>query len=669
MKKTVIMLFTLTALVACNGGKKVPAIDTANLDPEVNPAENFYQYATGGWQKNNPLKPEYARYGSFDALDENNVNRINGLFTELGKQRHEPGSVGQKISDLYALGLDSLRLNEEGAAPLKPYLEDIQAITDAKSLARATARILYNGDGPFFGIYAMADLTDSDTNVEYITQSGLGMGDRDYYLDAENAALKAGYKDYLVKVLTLAGVDDPEKTASDALEVEDNIAKVSWSRVEQRDIHKSYNPTSYDELVKTYPNLHFDELHAAVGIAPQEKIIVCEPSYLKGLDAYVKKAPLEKLKNYLTAIVVDGAANVLSDDFYDASFDFYSKQMSGVQEQKPRWKRSQGRVNGLLGEAVGELYVAKYFPEKDKERMLTLVGNIKNALGEHIDSLDWMTDATKAKAREKLDNFHVKIGYPDKWKDYSSLTIDPSLSYYENIVRAHNWIADDNLSKLGKPVDKEEWQMSPQTVNAYYDPTTNEICFPAAILQPPFYNTDADDAVNYGAIGVVIGHEMTHGFDDQGRNFDKDGNLVDWWTPEDAEAFKAKADKLTEQFNEVEVLPGVHANGALTLGENIADLGGLRIAYTALQNALGDSRPGLKDGFTPEQRFYLGFATVWAQNITDEAIARQTKMDEHSLGNNRVNVPIRNLDTFFDAFGIKEGDKMYRPEEERVVIW
>ncbi len=664
------MILALAAVVGCGRTENaVPAIDPANLDTSVSPAEDFYQYATGGWQKNNPLKPEYSRYGSFDALAENNVNRINGLFTELGKEEHETGSVGQKISDLYALGLDSLRLNEEGAAPLRPYIAQVMTITDLRSLAQVLAEVHRNGDEPFYGVYVEADLKDSGTNIAYLSQSGLGMGDRDYYLDEENAELKAGYSDFLVKVLTLAQIPDPEKVAADALDVEDAIAKVSWSRVEQRDIKKSYNPTTFKRLVRSYPNLCLDVYTEAAGIETSGNIVVCEPSYFKGLNDYLHSTPVVKLRNYVLAQVVAGGCSLLGDEFYDASFEFYSRQMAGIQEQKPRWKRAQAMTDRLLGEAVGQLYVEKYFPESDKERMLDLVGHIRESLREHISGLDWMSDATKARAFEKLDNFTVKIGYPDKWKDYSSLVIDPELPYYENVVRANNWSYDEDLAKIGKPVDRTEWGMSPQTVNAYYNPTTNEICFPAAILQPPFYNPDADDAVNYGAIGVVIGHEMTHGFDDQGRMFDKDGNMTDWWTAADAAAFNERAQKLVAQFDEVEVLPGVHANGALTLGENIADLGGLRIAYTALQNALGDERPEPIDGFTPEQRFYLGFAAVWAQNITDEAVARQTKMDVHSLGCNRVNVPIRNLDTFFEAFGIKEGDGMYRPEEERVVIW
>ncbi len=672
MKKTLVMLLALTAMVACNnGGNKVPAIDTANFDTEVSPGADFYAYANGGWQKRNPLKPEYSRFGRFDELQEQNVERINELFQNILEQPQDSGTVNRKIADIYRLGLDSTRLNEDGAAPLKPYLDEIRAASDWKSLAGVLAHVHRNGSGPFWSFRVGPDDQDSNTNVAGLSQPRLGLGNRDYYIDPKNAELKEGYRQFLTKVLTLAGVESPEKAADDALEVEDALAKASWSRVEASDSWKTYNPTSYKKILKDYPNLRFDAYTAEGGVAPEllEKVIVAEPSYFQALNAYVRRTPVSKLKNYVTACVVKDACDYLSDDFYAASFDFFSRQMAGIRDQKPRWKRAQTTTDRLLGQAVGQLYVAKYFPEADKERMLSLVENIRTAFHQHIDSLDWMGPETKAKAHEKLAAITPKIGYPDKWKDYGDLVIDPSLPYYENIVRANNWRSADNLSKLGQPVDKTEWHMPPQTVNAYYSESSNEICFPAAILQPPFYNTDADDAVNYGAIGVVIGHEISHGFDNHGRNYDKDGNLNDWWTPEDAAAFQAKADRLTAQFNETEVLPGVYADGEMTLGENIADLGGLSIARTALYNALGDNVPGPIDGFTPDQRFYLGYAAVWAQNITDEEVARRTKLDEHAVGRNRVNVTIRNFGPFFDAFGIQPGDPMYRPEDERVVIW
>ncbi len=671
MKRFVIILFALSALVACKGNtEKVAAINPENFDEQISPAENFYQYATGGWQKNNPLKPEFSRFGRFDELSELNVERIKGIFDDIVKEKHKFGSVEQKIADLYGLGMDSLKLNADGAAPLKPYIEEIQAIASGEDLARTLAHMHRNGQRALFGVMVMPDMKDSKTNVGYMSQSGLGMGDRDYYLDSKNAELKEGYRNFLVKVLGLAGIDEPEKVADDAIEFEDGLAKIQWSKVEQRDTWKAYNPMSPSVILEKYPNLNLGTYAETLGVSPEGDVIVEQPSFFEALNDVLAKTPIDKVKNYLLANLVQGACNSLSDEFNDASFDFFSRQLSGIKEQKPRWKRIQSGTERLLSQAVGQIYVKKYFPEKDKIRMQGLVANIQKALSQHIDELDWMSDETKAKAQEKLSNFTVKIGYPDKWKDYSDLVIDPEISYYENMKRAANWRFDDNIGKLGQPVDRTEWGfMSPQTVNASYNPTANEICFPAGILQPPFYNTDADDAVNYGAIGVVISHEMSHGFDDEGRNFDKDGNMVDWWTPEDAEAFKEKTAKLVAQFDAVEVLPGVFANGALCLGENIADLGGLNIAFTALQNAMGDNRPEPLDGLTPEQRFFLGYATVWAQNITDEEIARRTKMDVHSLGNNRVNVTIRNIDAFHEAFGLKEGDAMYLPKEDRVVIW
>lgn len=670
MKKILILMIPVLALCGCGQSRPaVPGIDLADLDESVSPKVDFYKYATGGWQKNHPLKPEYARYGSFDILGENNEKRLNELFQSMSSLKAAHGTVEQKISDLYKMGLDSLRRNEEGAAPLMPYIDGILAIADKDALVREIAAMHLASDSPFFGTYVMADMTDSDSNILYMSQSGLGMGDRDYYVNGCDPKLKAGYLAFLTKVLELARLDNAEGRAGDAMKVEDALAEASWTSVECRDMEKQYNPTTFTELDAEYPNLNLAGYFEALGVKPEGKIVVTQPSFFKALDGIFASENVEVLKNYLLAQLVQGACGALSDDFYNASFDFFSRQMAGVQQQRPRWKRAMSVPNSLLSEAVGEMYVKKYFPAKDKERMAKMVANIQAALAEHIDSLDWMSDETKAKAHEKLNAFTVKIGYPDKWKDYSSLEVDPSASYYENIRQAALWSVQDNLTRLGKPVDKSEWLMSPQTVNAYYNPATNEICFPAAILQPPFYNPDADDAVNYGAIGVVISHEMTHGFDDQGRLFDKDGNMADWWTAEDAEAFKAKTAVLVKQFDEVEVLPGVHANGALSLGENIADHGGLRISYTALQNSFKGHHPAPIDGFTAEQRFYLAYAKVWADNITDEEIARRTKLDVHSLGRNRVNVTLRNLDTFFDAFDIKEGDPMWRPVSERVIIW
>lgn len=659
----------VSAVSSCNQQESVPAINQENFDLTVSPGEDFYRYTTGGWQKNNPLKPEYSRYGAFDVLAENNEIRLNELFDGLSKSKAAKGTVEQKIADLYLMGLDSVRLNDEGVAPVMPYFNQLEAVRTIEDFAYATAKCAGYGVGSIYGTYVGADLMDSNNQILYIGESGLAMRNRDYYLLPEHQALRDGYKDFLEKIFSLAGCEDAAQRASDAYDVEMEIAVPFWSMVQQRDVEAQYNPMSSEELFKAYPNIHFDTVFEVLGIPAQEKLVVEEPSYFAAINEMLETIDPAKLRHYLQASLLSDACGSLNDEMYAASFEFFSRQMAGVQEQKPRWKRAMRTPNSLLGEAVGEMYVNKYFPEADKERMLQIVRNIQAALSEHIDNLEWMSDETKAKAQDKLSAFTIKIGYPDKWKDYSTLDIDSSKSYYENLLNASAWYVRDNMSKLGQPVDKEEWHMTPQTVNAYYNPTTNEICFPAGILQPPFYNSAADDAVNYGAIGVVISHEMTHGFDDQGRLFDKDGNMNNWWTEADAEAFKTKTQKLVEQFNQVEVLPGVFANGAATLGENIADQGGLRIAYTAMQNSFAGNHPEPVDGLTAEQRFYIAYATVWAQNITKEEIQRRTLVDVHSIGENRVNVSVRNLQTFFDAFGIKEGDRMWRPEVERVVIW
>lgn len=674
--KFLLMALPIVCLVSCaENAPKVPAIDIADLDTSVSPGEDFYRYANGGWMKANPLGAEYARYGTFDVLRENNVTRLNDLFASMSSMKTKPGTTDQKIVDLYKQGLDSTRLNSEGAAPLLKYVQEILAVTDKQQLAVKLAELHLAGEDGFFGTGVDADLMDSNNQVLYMGQGGLGIGDRDYYLDASNAHLKQGYVEFLEKVFTLCGIENPAAAAASALKVEDKLAEFSWTSVENRDYTKIYNPMSGEQICAAFPGFDFKAYFEALGQGSTgsalvlDKVIVEQPSFFKSFAAYYGKAQLSDLKNYLAGQLISGACSALSDEFFDAAFEFFSHQMSGVTEQKPRWKRAMSVPNSILGEAVGKMYVEKYFPESSKQRVSELVENLRVSLGQHIDALEWMGAETKAYAQEKLAGFTVKIGYPDKWKDYSSLNIDPELSYYENLRAASKWYIADNLNKLGKPTDKTEWGMTPQTVNAYYNPTTNEICFPAAILQPPFFNPDADDAVNYGAIGVVIGHEMTHGFDDQGRMFDKNGNMTDWWTKEDDAAFKAKAEVLAEQFDKTEILPGVFANGHLELGENIADHGGVSVAYTALHNALGGKEPAPIDGLTADQRFFLGYAHVWAQNITDEERARLNKLDVHALGDNRVNVTLRNFPQFFEAFGIKEGDKMFRPESERVHIW
>ena len=676
MKKLLLTLSTIALMASCNTKQAgTPAIDRANFDESVALNEDFYQYATGGWQAKNPLKPEFARYGTFDQLRENNEIRLNDLFASIAGSEFEAGTVDQKIADLYTMGLDSTRLNNEGVAPVKADIEKLMSAKKLSHLATATALIHTYAGNPLFGIYVSADLLNSNVNVLYIDQSGLGMGNRDYYLDAENKAKREGYNQWLTKAFSMLGWEDAAAKAEKVLAFETKMAKAFRTNVELRDVPANYNPMTKAQFVKRYSKFDWASYFSQMGIGEFDKIIVGQPEVLDVVFKLFAKEDIETIKAYMAASVMSSAAGYVGDELYAAYFDFFGRQMSGQQEMRPRWKRAMAIPNNLLGEAVGEIYVKKYFPESDKVRMTEMVKNLQVALGQHIQALEWMSDVTKAKAMEKLNTFTVKIGYPDTWKDYSSLTIDPTVSYWENIKRATAWYTADNLSELGKEVDRTKWFMSPQTVNAYYNPTTNEICFPAAILQPPFYNSAADDAVNYGAIGVVIGHEMTHGFDDQGRQFDKDGNMNNWWTDEDAAAFKVRTDVLVEQFNKIEILPAkgdqpaVMADGALSLGENIADQGGLRVSYTAFHNSIKESgEPAPIDGFTADQRFYLSYATIWGQNIRDEEAARLTKVDVHSLGKNRVNATLRNIESFHKAFGITEG-AMFLPVEERVIIW
>ncbi len=676
MKKLTLILASALLMTACatNQNDKqegVPAIDINNFDESIVRNDDFYQWATGGWQKNNPLKPEYSRYGSFDVLRENNEIRINELFNEMTKSEAEFGSVEQKIADLYKMGLDEERLNAEGAEPIRAALDNIFALESREELIASIAKLHIDGIGAFFYSYPAADLEDSNMTILYMEQGGLGMGNRDYYTEAENAELKAGYRTYLSKIFTLAGVEgDVEKLVDNVMAIEDRLAAKHWTNVECRDIVKGYNPYTYEAFKAQYKGVNWDAYFHAMGVRRIEKIVVSQPSSFTNTLATLQTASLDELRAYVAAHYISSAASYLSEDFAVASFEFFGKEMSGTQEIRPRWKRAMIVPNSILSEAVGQMYVAKYFSESDKARVEEMVANIQKAFSKHIEALDWMGQDTKAKAQEKLAAFTVKIGYPNKWKDYSTLIVDPSRSYWANVVGANRWYTMDEMSEVGKPVDREKWLMSPQTVNAYYMPTTNEICFPAAILQPPFYNSNADDAVNYGAIGVVIAHEMTHGFDDQGSQFDKDGNMKDWWTAEDRAAFEKKTQVLVDQFNAIEILPGLYADGKFSLGENIADQGGLRLAFTGLTDyAWAEGRPADIDGFTGEQRFYIGYATLWAQNITDKEKENLTKNDVHSLGRNRVNATLRNIQTWYDAFDIKEGDAMYMPVEERVIIW
>ena len=655
------------------GAEKNLAIDPSNMDTTVACGEDFYEYACGGWIKKNPLKPEYARYGSFDVLAENNQKQMRELIDELEKAENEPGSVAQKVGDLYKMGLDSVRLNKEGVSPISEALKNIASLDDKAAFASLVAQMHKEGSSPFFQLYVGADEKNSSMNIVNLYQGGMSMGDRDYYLseDSANVKIRDAYKKYINKLFTLAGYSAEKAVAAEknVMNIETALAKVAFSREETRNPLKNYNKMPMTDFLKQMNGFDWKSYFSALGLDSLNEINPNQLPFIKGMDALVGGLTSEEIRDYLIFKQINTASSYLSDDFVQARFDFYGKVLSGQQELKPRWKRSLSVTDGALGEALGEMYVAKYFPPEAKERMLKLVENLRISLGEHIDSLEWMSAETKAKAKEKLAAFYVKIGYPDKWRDYSGLTIDPKKSYWDNVREAAIFESDYMLSDVNKPVDKTRWLMSPQTVNAYYNPTTNEICFPAGILQPPFFYMDADDAVNYGGIGVVIGHEMTHGFDDQGRQYDKDGNLKDWWTAEDAKQFNLRADKLADQYSSIIVLDTVHANGRFTLGENIADHGGLRVSYTAFKNATKGQDLKPIDGFTPDQRFYLAYAGLWAQNIRDEEILRLTKIDPHSLGKWRVNAALRNLESFFQAFGITEKDSMYMKPEDRVTIW
>ena len=655
-----------------DGQSSCKSVNLANLDTTVAAGADFYQYACGGWMKEHPLKPEFSRYGVFEQLMETNREQLRALVEELKAAPQEEGSVAQKIGMLYELALDSVKTNEDGFEPVKEELAAIRDLGTKAELSKMVAYLHKEGITPYFALYVGADEKNSSMNIVQLYQAGLGMGDRDYYLqnDETFSKIREAYKAYISRLFVLAGhsPEQADAAVTAVMNVENGIAKISFSREEMRDSQKNYNKMSCADFIKSNDALDWNAYFSAMGLDSIPELDAKQFAYYKKLGDFLKAVSLDDQKCYLAFNLLRAAAPYLSDNFVNANFDFYGKTMSGKQELEQRWKRALSTVNGVLGEAVGQMYVAKYFPASSKEKMLTLVGNLQKALGERINALEWMGDSTKLKAQEKLAAFTVKIGYPDKWRDYSALEIKQD-SYWANVRRSSIFEMDYMLADAGKPVDKSRWYMTPQTINAYYNPTTNEICFPAAILQPPFFDPEADDAINYGAIGVVIGHEMTHGFDDQGRNYDKDGNLTDWWTADDATRFTERADKLVAQYDNILVLDTMHANGSYTLGENIADQGGLLISHQAYLNSLQGQTPAVIDGFTGEQRFYLGYATLWAQNIRDEEIVRLTKMDPHSLGKWRVNAALKNIDAFYEAFGIKEGDAMYMQPADRVNIW
>lgn len=658
---------------AQNNKEGKPAIDLANFDLTTAPSEDFYQYACGGWMEANPLTPEYARYGIFDQLEKENNEKLKALIEELGSTPQKPGSVGEKIRMMYEMGLDSLKRNADGAAPVMEQLAAINAVSNHKELSAMAGRIHVESASPFFGFYIGADEKNSTMNLLQFYQGGISMSDRDYYLleDESTVKIRNAYRQYIDRLFVLAGytAEEAAKAADAVLALETEIAKISVDRATLRDVHKNYNKMTIKEFTSKYDFLDWNEFFRETGISKSTELNAGQIPFFEGLTKLLKKTSLEDQKLYLSFKLLNAASSYLSDDFVNANFDFYGRALQGKEELQPRWKSSLAIVNRSLAEAFGQMYVEKYFPASSKEKMIEMVANLQTALGERIEALEWMSEQTKSKAQEKLGTFIVKVGYPDNWKDYTALEIKND-SYWANICRTNVFAHNDMMEDEGQPVDRTEWGMSPQTVNAYYNPTTNEICFPAAILQPPFFNPDADDAVNYGGIGVVIGHEMTHGFDDQGRNYDKDGNLSAWWNEEDEEKFNERAQVLVEQYDKIVVLDSLHADGRYTLGENIADQGGLLVSYQAYMNTLkGKDVPADIDGFTYSQRFYIGYANLWAQNLRPQEIMRRTKTDVHSLGKWRVNAALRNIEDFYTAFDIKEGDAMYLAPEERINIW
>ena len=668
-----IVLVAITACSNMNDNKKqVSGIHLENLDTSAQLGNDFYQFATGGWQELNPLTAEYSRFGSFDMLAENNREQLKGLIEEIASQEHESGSIEQKIADLFNLAMDSTKLNEEGVTPVLADFEKIANIENKEQLTVAIAEMMKEGMSPYFYIYVGADPQNSNEYLLQTHQGGMGLGQRDYYLDEDDVTknIRQKYQELIFDMMLKTGSSEAHAhtKANDILRLETLLAKAAYDNVMLRNPHANYNKMSIEELKSLVPEIDWTLFLETLGLDANQDISVSQKEHLQQVGKIIANESLEAQKAVLQWNVINNAASYLSDDVYLVNFDFYGRTLSGRQEPQARWKRAVSTVDGALGEAVGQMYVKKYFPAEAKARMLELVSNLQTSLKDRIMELEWMGDETKDKAVEKLNTFHVKIGYPDKWKDYTTLPIAKD-TYWANIKRANKFDTAENFSKLGKPVDKDEWFMTPQTVNAYYNPTSNEICFPAGILQYPFFDMNADDAFNYGAIGVVIGHEMTHGFDDQGRQFDKDGNLKDWWTEDDAQKFDERATKLADFYDKIEVAPGVFANGRFTLGENIADQGGLQVSFDAFVNATASNPLEDKDGFTAAQRFFLAYSNVWAGNIRDEEVLKRTKTDPHSLGKWRVNGALPHVEPWYEAFDIQPEDKLYLAPEERAVVW
>ena len=665
--------FTLTGMAQNDLGT---GLNGADLDKSVRPADDFYQFACGGWMQAHPLPAAYSRYGSFDKLGEDNVKRINGILNELKTKEYAEGTTERKLSDLYKLATDENRRNADGVAPIMPMLNRIQAAKDVKSLVALQMEMSTYTSNEFYGIYIGADRKNSKQNIVNVMQSGLILRQKEYYLDNDSATsdIRESYKKHIVNMFKFFGFSEKasQKKMQNILRLETELAKVSKSNTELRDPEANYHKMTLKEFNARYPHLYMEQIANASGLESKymQDIVVGQPEFLDGADKLMATLKAEELRDYMQWRHILSAVSYLSDDAVAANFEFFGKKMSGRKEDHPLWKRATAQVEGQMGEALGKIYTEKYFPESSKQRMKQLVKNLQVSLGERIEAQTWMSDETKKNALDKLNSFYVKIGYPDKWTDMSQLVIDAKKSYYDNIVECKKfWNAYDIQQKAGKPVDRDEWHMTPQTVNAYYNPTTNEICFPAGILQPPFFDANADDAFNYGAIGVVIGHEMTHGFDDSGRHYDKDGNMNDWWTKTDGDNFTKRADEYAAYFSNIKVLPDLNANGKFTLGENLADHGGLMVSFNAFKHAMKSQPCGEKDGFTPEQRFFLAYSGVWAGNITEAEIRNRTKSDPHSLGRWRVNGALPHIDAWYEAFDVKEGDKMFVPKAERLELW
>ncbi len=673
-KKTFLFGFLLCATGAFAQGNLSSGIDLKSLDTSVKPGDDFYHYAAGGWLKSHPLDAEHVHNGAFTDLQELSQKRIQDIILGFASKPQAQGTLGQKIGSLYNLLMDSVRLNREGWTPVKPTLDKIAAIKNRKEYQLVCAQLDRRGESTMmFGIGVGADQKDSEWNIVAVGQGGLGLGERDYYLsdDAQNKRVLEAYKQYLKKLFALTGADDAtaEKKMQAVIAIETEIAKASYDKVKQRDIDANYHKMSYLQLVNDFPGIDWGNVFLASGFPAFDYVDVGQPEPIHAVEKILADTPLEDLKTYAEAKVISGATSELSDDFRAVAFEL-RKAMVGSKQDQPRWKRAVAVVSGRLGEAIGKMYVEKYFPESSKKRMLELVHNLQTALAQRIDEATWMGQDTKAQAKDKLSNFIIKIGYPDKWKSYDGLQVNDSLSLYENLCNISLWATDDYIAKrVNKKVDKSLWQMTPQTINAYYDPSTNEICFPAAILQPPFFDPDADDAVNYGAIGGVIGHEMSHGFDDKGSQFDKYGNQRNWWTAQDKKNFDARTKVLADWFSSFEVLPGVKVNGKQTLGENIGDNGGLNIAFRALQNSMKEHPLQVKDGFTPEQRFFLAWGRVWASNMTDEVVKYLLTADVHSPNYARVNAALPMIDAWYKAFNVKKDNKMFVPKNKRAQVW